>query len=330
MGSRPTGRPSSTRPRRSSASACPRGARRLGAPHPGPAVRICRDRARRAASQVIIAGAGGAAHLPGMMRGQDVAARARRAGAVEGAERHRLAALDRADAGRHPGRRRWPSARPARPTRRCWPRRSSANKHPRSARRSTRSAPRRPTRSSPSPTRAARRSRHEDRHPRRGPARPHAGAGGLSARRRVPVPRPAAPMRPAARSPRSSRARSTIRTASSGSRPRSTSSPTNSRTCRSRRCSDVAATRPVWPPVEALRVSQDRLLEKQLFRELGSRRRRSAPSIRCADLARPRCDVGPARRPQDAAPRLRRQGPARACASPPISSPRGMRSAARR
>jgi 5-(carboxyamino)imidazole ribonucleotide synthase len=31
----------------------------------------------------------------------------------------------------------------------------------------------------------------------------------------------------------------------------------------------VARTRPVWPPVEALRVSQDRLLEKQLFTKLG-------------------------------------------------------------
>jgi 5-(carboxyamino)imidazole ribonucleotide synthase len=30
----------------------------------------------------------------------------------------------------------------------------------------------------------------------------------------------------------------------------------------------VAATHPVWPPVEALRVSQDRLLEKQLFTRL--------------------------------------------------------------
>jgi 5-(carboxyamino)imidazole ribonucleotide synthase len=30
----------------------------------------------------------------------------------------------------------------------------------------------------------------------------------------------------------------------------------------------VAATHPVWPPVEALRVSQDRLLEKQLFTQL--------------------------------------------------------------
>jgi 5-(carboxyamino)imidazole ribonucleotide synthase len=30
----------------------------------------------------------------------------------------------------------------------------------------------------------------------------------------------------------------------------------------------VAATHPVWPPVEALRVSQDRLLEKQMFNQL--------------------------------------------------------------
>ena len=53
--------------------------------------------------------------------------------------------------------------------------------------------------------------------------------------------------------------------ASSGSRPTSTWSPTNSRTCRSTRCEHVAATRPCLPPVEALRVSQDRLLEKKLF-----------------------------------------------------------------
>ena len=48
----------------------------------------------------------------------------------------------------------------------------------------------------------------------------------------------------------------------------------------------VAATHPVWPPVEALRVSQDRLLEKQLFRSCGSRRRRSAPSSRSPNCAR--------------------------------------------
>ena len=50
--------------------------------------------------KVIIAGAGGAAHLPGHGRRQDRAAGARRAGRIEGAEGHGLAAVDRADAGR--------------------------------------------------------------------------------------------------------------------------------------------------------------------------------------------------------------------------------------
>jgi 5-(carboxyamino)imidazole ribonucleotide synthase len=41
----------------------------------------------------------------------------------------------------------------------------------------------------------------------------------------------------------------------------------------------VASTRPVWPPVEALRVSQDRLLEKQLFTQL----RIPTPPFRAVD-----------------------------------------------
>jgi 5-(carboxyamino)imidazole ribonucleotide synthase len=41
----------------------------------------------------------------------------------------------------------------------------------------------------------------------------------------------------------------------------------------------VAATRAVWPPVDALRVSQDRLLEKQLFEKL----RIPTPSFRAVD-----------------------------------------------
>ena len=43
-----------------------RGARRLGASHARRDVRICRSRPRSAALRSIIAGAGGAAHLPGM------------------------------------------------------------------------------------------------------------------------------------------------------------------------------------------------------------------------------------------------------------------------
>ena len=41
----------------------------------------------------------------------------------------------------------------------------------------------------------------------------------------------------------------------------------------------VASTRPVWPPVEALRVSQDRVLEKQLFTQL----RIPTPPFRAVD-----------------------------------------------
>jgi len=41
----------------------------------------------------------------------------------------------------------------------------------------------------------------------------------------------------------------------------------------------IASTRPVWPPVEALRVSQDRLLEKQLFTQL----RIPTPPFRAVD-----------------------------------------------
>ena len=44
----------------------------------------------------------------------------------------------------------------------------------------------------------------------------------------------------------------------------------------------VAATHPVWPPVEALRVSQDRLLEKQLFSKL----KIPTPPFRAVDRGR--------------------------------------------
>ena len=59
--------------------------------------------ARERGLEVIIAGAGGAAHLPGMTAAKTIAARARRAGAVEGAQRPRFAAVHRADAGRRSG-----------------------------------------------------------------------------------------------------------------------------------------------------------------------------------------------------------------------------------
>ena len=77
---------------------------------------------------MIIAGAGGAAHLPGHGRREDDAAGARRPGRVEGALGDRLAPLDRADAGRRPGRdaRDRPRRRgQRRAARRCDPRRSA-------------------------------------------------------------------------------------------------------------------------------------------------------------------------------------------------------------
>ena len=80
-----------------------RGARGLRASHARPAVRVRRHRARSRAR---------GHHRRRRRRrsparhdgGEDLAAGARRAGAVEGAERPRLAAVDRADAGRHSGR----------------------------------------------------------------------------------------------------------------------------------------------------------------------------------------------------------------------------------
>ena len=83
--------------------------------------RRCSAYGREAAGrglQVIIAGAGGAAHLPGMLAVGHAAAGDRRTGAAEVPRRHGLAALDRADAGRRPGRhgrgRQRPQRRPAR------------------------------------------------------------------------------------------------------------------------------------------------------------------------------------------------------------------------
>ena len=74
--------------------------------------------------EVIIAGAGGAAHLPGMCAAKTALPGARRAGGVAGAAGHGLAALDRADAGRRPGRHARHRARRGGQRRRCWPRRS--------------------------------------------------------------------------------------------------------------------------------------------------------------------------------------------------------------
>ncbi len=79
-----------------------RGRRGLGAPHPGRMLDYARTAAGRGI-EVIIAGAGGAAHLPGMVAVGDAAAGDRRAGAAGPARRPRFAAVDRADARRCAG-----------------------------------------------------------------------------------------------------------------------------------------------------------------------------------------------------------------------------------
>ena len=100
----PTGRRCAMPPRRSSSSACRTRcawSRRIARPT------CCSSTPARAEArglEVLIAGAGGAAHLPGHGGGEDGAAGAGRAGRVGGAEGRRLAALHRADAGRRAGR----------------------------------------------------------------------------------------------------------------------------------------------------------------------------------------------------------------------------------
>ena len=80
-----------------------RGARGLGAPHARRHVRLCRGGRRRAGCKAIIAGAGGAAHLPGMLAAKTTRAGARRAGGQPAPAGRGFAALDRADAQGHSG-----------------------------------------------------------------------------------------------------------------------------------------------------------------------------------------------------------------------------------
>ena len=265
----------------------------------------------------------------GHVRGQDLAARARRAGAVEGAERPRLAALDRADAGRHSGRHAG-DRRGRRDQRRAAGRvdpRQRATR--RSARRSTRSARRRPTRSSPSPTRAARRSPHEDRRHRCGPARTHAGPGGLSAGACSSASSTRARTRPAARSRRSC--------TGAFDDPHSLE----------RLAADVDLVTYEFEnvPVAALqKVAQTHpglaarrgaaRLAGPPAREAAVREaqdpdaRRSAPSTRSADLRAAVAGHRPALRAEDAPARLRRQGPALPAQARRRRARLGMRSAA--
>ena len=99
-----TSRPSRPRSRSSTSSASPpssRSSRPTGRPT------TCSATRRTAAGRgirVIVAGAGGAAHLPGHARRQDDPAGHRRADPHPAPRRPGLAPVDRPDAARHPGR----------------------------------------------------------------------------------------------------------------------------------------------------------------------------------------------------------------------------------
>ena len=166
-----------------------RNARRLRAPHARPAVRIRRDRAaaRHRSHHRRRRRRRPSTRHDGV---QDHAAGARRAGAVEDAERSRFAAVDRADAGGHSGR----HVRDRRRGRH--ERRARRRRHPRQqASRDRRGAQEIPRRADGQEVlEAAIPTVHgspqdDHRHRRRRPARAHDGARRLSARLRVPVPR---------------------------------------------------------------------------------------------------------------------------------------------
>ena len=146
--------------------------------------------ARARGLEVIIAGAGGAAHLPGMTAAKTslpVLGVPVQSKALNGMDS--LLSIVQMPAG-IPGR----HARHRRSRRDQ--RRSARRSHPRqqvrqtSAPHWTSSAPSRRTACSPNPLPQTAHRRHEDRHHRRGPAWTHAGAGGLSARPALRVPRP--------------------------------------------------------------------------------------------------------------------------------------------
>ena len=71
----------------------------------------------------------------------------------------------------------------------------------------------------------------------------------------------------------------------------------------------IARIRPVWPPPRALEVAQDRLSEKRIFERLAIPVAPYAAVDTIADLERADRGARRARHPEDAPPRLRRQGP---------------------
>ena len=173
---------------------------RLGVPHETRVVSAHRtpdllyayaETAEARGLQVLIAGAGGAAHLPGHGRREDAAAGARRADAVAPPERPRLARRRSCRCPPASPSARSRSARRARSTRRCSRRPILARSRPDAAR-GARALPPRADRGGARDARPALGliAAHPDRRlHRRRPARPHARARGRAARRRRALPR---------------------------------------------------------------------------------------------------------------------------------------------
>ena len=127
----------------------------------------------------------------------------------------------------------------------------------------------------------------------------------------LPVPRPVAGGAGRRARASSSWARTTTRRRSTASRTGSRSSPTSSRTSPSAPRGASAARARVFPPPQALEVSQDRLGEKRFFESAGIPVPPWRPVASLAELDARRRGAGVPRRAQDAAARLRRQGTAR-------------------
>ena len=139
--------------------------------------------ARQRGLKVIIAGAGGAAHLPGMCAAWTAAAGARRAGRIPQPQGHGQPAVDRADAGRHSGRH--AGDRPGRRGQR----RTAGRRHPRDRRSGAGRAAGRAARASrptPWPTLPTDASWHDRSRCRRTPPSASSAAASLAGCRRWP------------------------------------------------------------------------------------------------------------------------------------------------
>ena len=165
----------------STSSRCPRRSRVVSAHRTPQLLPTLAAGAEADGIEVIIAGAGGAAHLPGMVAAHTDRAGARRAGSVEGAATGSTRCCRSCRCPAACPSARSPSARRGPRTPACWRRPSSGISRPERARAAAGVAPASDRRRA-GPPRSARPRDHR-RHPGRRPARPHAGAGRRAARR---------------------------------------------------------------------------------------------------------------------------------------------------